>query len=287
MKVAILGAAGKMGKWFVQYFTDMNYDLTVSDIKKEELKRLTKSYRVKLVKNNLEAVKDADLTVVSVPINKTTDVLNEITPKLKKGSIVSEIASLKVCVIDVLRECAKFNVQPLSLHPLFGPLWRGKKRFALIPVLNSERELEIAKKIFPDADFRFVDAEKHDKIMALILSLPYFINMALASTLKDEDFRMLTNFGGTTYTLQLILMGSIMAQDSEFHFLLHKLNRNSLKYFERFMSNANRIIEIIKNGNAKEFKAFHKTVNDGLSRSLDLNALYSKMYAAIEFLEKL
>jgi prephenate dehydrogenase len=284
MKVAVLGAAGKMGKWFVQYLASKDYDLTVFDIKKGELKRLTKIYDVKIAKNNLEAVRNADLTIVSVPINKTADVLSEIAPKLKKGAIVAEIASLKACVIDVLKECSKFNVQPLSLHPLFGPLWRGKKRFALIPVLNSKRELEIATKIFPDADFRIVDAEKHDKIMAVTLSLPYFINMVLASTLKNEDFETLKNLGGTAYTLQLILMGSIMAQDGNFHFLLHRLNKNSPEYFEDFMSNARVIIEMIKNGNAKEFKIFYEKVKNGLSSSLDLNTLYSKMYAAIEAL---
>lgn len=288
MKVAVLGAAGKMGKWLVQYLSNRGHNLTVSDINRDGLRSLSQSYRVKVSKNNLEAVKNVELAILSVPIDRTAEVLHEITPKLRRKSIVTEISSVKAGIINVLKEVSKFGIQPLSIHPLFGPLKKSRdKKFALIPVLNLEKELEIAKKIFPDADFHIIDAKKHDKIMAATLSLPYFVNMVLASTLKDEDLEMLTRFGGTTYTLQSILMGSVMAQDSDFHYLLHKVNKNSLRYLKKFMLNAKKIIGMISDGDIEEFKAFHKSVSEALSRSLNLDALYNKMYVAIEVLESL
>jgi prephenate dehydrogenase len=287
MKVAVLGAAGKMGKWLVQYLSNQGNILTVSDINQEGLRALSQSYHVKIAKDNLEAVRNAKLTIVSVPIDKTAEVLREIAPRLKRKSIVAEITSVKAGIIKVLKEISKFDVQPLSLHPLFGSLKKsGENKFALIPVLNSKSELRIAKKIFPNANFHVINAKEHDKIMAATLSLPYFINMVLASTLSNEDFETLTKFGGTTYTLQLILIGSIMAQDGDLHFSFYKVNKNSLRYLKEFLLNVKRIIDIIKNGNTEEFMNFYKGLNNRLSRSLDLNALYNRMYVALEALEK-
>ena len=286
MKVAVLGAAGKMGKWLVQYFTNQGYTLTVFDVKREELKELSKNYKVKIAKDNLEAVENAELTIVSVPINKTVEVLQEICPKLKKGSIVVEIASVKEKIVDALKDLSRLGVQPLSLHPLFGPVQKlKKKKIALIPVFNVEKELETAKRIFPDAEFVIVDAQQHDRVMAATLSLPYFVNMVLASTLKGEDFKILEKLSGTTSTLQLTLVGGVMAQDLGLHVSLHIANKYALEYLNKFVSDAEKLRDLIKSGNMKDFKEFYGKVSESISKSLDLEVMYEKMYAALEALQ--
>jgi prephenate dehydrogenase len=286
MKIAILGAAGRMGKWFTQYFAEKGHALTVSGVHQEKLKVLAKNYGAKIAKNNVEAVKDADLTLVSVPIGKTAEVLQEITPKLKRGSIVSEIASVKAEIIDVLRESYKFGVQPLSLHPLFGPMQKVKKKFALVPVLNAENELAVAKRFFSDAEIVVVDAEKHDRAMAVTLSLQYFVNMVFASTVKDEDFKTLEKLSGTTFTLQQVLIGAIMIQDPELHASLHMANKHFPEYLRRFVSNAEKIKKLIESGDTEAFKNFYNEISRDLSKTLDLAAMYEKMYAILEVMEK-
>ncbi|MEM3673095.1 MAG: prephenate dehydrogenase/arogenate dehydrogenase family protein [Candidatus Bathyarchaeia archaeon] len=286
MKIAILGAAGRMGKWFTQYFAEKGYPLTISGINQEKLRALAKNYGAKVARNNQEAVEDADLTLVSVPIGKTAEVLREITPKLKQGSIVSEIASVKSGIIDVLRESSKSGVQPLSLHPLFGPMQKAKKKFVLVPVLNPESELAVAKRFFPDAEIVVVDAEKHDRAMAVTLSLQYFVNMAFASAIKDEDFKTLEKLSGTTFTLQQVLIGAIMMHDSELHASLHMANKYSPEYLRRFVLNAEKIRKLIESGDTEAFQNFYNEINKGLSKTLDLAAMYEKMYAILEVMEK-
>jgi prephenate dehydrogenase len=286
MRVAVIGAAGKMGGWLVQYFTSQGHTLAVFDIKREELKELSKNYKVKIARDNLDAVEDAELTVVSVPINKTVEVLQEICLKLKRGSIVIEIASMKEKIVDALKSLSKFDVQPLSLHPLFGPVQKlKKKKIALIPVVNAEKELETAKRIFSDAEFVVVDARQHDKIMAAALSLPYFVNMVLASTLKGEDFKILEKLSGTTSTLQLTLVGGVMAQDPELHFALHTTNKYALKYLDKFVTNAEKLRGLVKSGSIKDFRDFYNKITKCISESLDLEAMYEKMYAILEALQ--
>ncbi|MEM2972257.1 MAG: prephenate dehydrogenase/arogenate dehydrogenase family protein [Candidatus Bathyarchaeia archaeon] len=286
MSVAILGAAGRMGRWLVQYFINQGFALTVFDIKKEELKELSKTCKVKIARNNLEAVKNAELTVVSVPIERTAEVLEEICPKLRKGSVVVEIASVKEKIVNALRNLSRFDIQPLSLHPLFGPMQKLKrKKIALIPIVNAEKELETAKKIFLDAEFVVVDAEQHDRVMAAMLSLPYFANVVLASTLKDEDFKILEKLCGTTSTLQLTLVGSIMAQDPALHVSLHATNKYAIEYLNKFVSEAEKLRDLIKSGNMKDFRKFYSEITKCISKSLNLEAMYEKMYVALEALQ--
>ncbi|MEM2994881.1 MAG: prephenate dehydrogenase/arogenate dehydrogenase family protein [Candidatus Bathyarchaeia archaeon] len=286
MKVAILGAAGRMGRWLVQYFINQGFALTVFDIKEEGLKELSKTYKVKIARDNLDAVENAELTVVSVPIDKTVEILREVCPKLKKGSVVVEIASVKEGIVGALRSLSKFDVQPLSLHPLFGPMQKLKrKKIALISIVNAEKELETARKIFPDAEFVVVDAEQHDRVMAAMLSLPYFVNVALASTLKDEDFKVLEKLCGTTSTLQLTLVGGIMAQDPELHVSLHTTNKYAAEYLDKFVSEAEKLRDLIKSGNMKDFRKLYSEITKCISKSLNFEAMYEKMYVALEALQ--
>ncbi|MGQ9623891.1 MAG: prephenate dehydrogenase/arogenate dehydrogenase family protein [Candidatus Bathycorpusculaceae bacterium] len=286
MKIAVLGAAGKMGKWFVQYLIDKGHTLTVSDINKDELRKLSKNYNVKLTKDNIEAVRDAELTIISVPINRTVEVLWEIIPKLKRKSVIAEIASVKAEIIDVLKESSKYGVQPLSLHPLFGPMGNIKRKFALIPVLNAEKELATAKKFFPNTEIFVVDAERHDRAMAITLSLTYFVNMTFALTLKDEDFKALETLSGPTFTLQQILIGAVMMQDPELHASLHMANKHTPEYLRKFISNMEKMMKPVEHGDAEVFKSVYEGVKRDLSKSLDLAAMYKTMYDTLEIIEK-
>ncbi|MEM3731196.1 MAG: prephenate dehydrogenase/arogenate dehydrogenase family protein [Candidatus Bathyarchaeia archaeon] len=285
MKVAVLGAAGRMGKWFVRYFVGKGYAVSVSDIKRDELETLSKNYGVKIARDNLEAVRDAELVVVSVPLNKTAEILLETIPNMKKGSIILEIASLKSGIVNVLKESSKFSVKAISLHPLFGPLWKMRERFALIPVLNAKKELATARKLFPNAQIIVVDAEKHDRLMAITLSLTYFVNTALALTIKDEDFKALKKLSGTTFKLQQILLGSIAMQKSDFHVYLHMTNKYALQYLEKFVSNARRLKKLIHCRDAESFKNVCGEIGRNLSKHLDLAEMYEKMYTILEVVE--
>jgi prephenate dehydrogenase len=286
MKIAILGAAGQMGRWLIKYFSTQGHDLTVSDVRSNALKKCVVSSNVKIAEDNLMAIKNVEAVVVSVPIENTATVLYEIAPYLKKDVIVAEIASIKLDLIKVLIEISKLNIIPLSLHPLFGPgLQKMKKKLAVIPVLNKEFEKQLAKKFFPDAKIVVVDSNRHDKAMAITLSFPYFLNMALASILNDEDINLLKELSGTTFNLQLILTGSVMAQSSKLHSSIHMANKYSLESLKKFVSEAEKILNLIEKKDVNSFLRFYNGLQKTLSKNLDLLDMYKKMYIAQNLLQ--
>ncbi|MHA2321676.1 MAG: prephenate dehydrogenase/arogenate dehydrogenase family protein, partial [Candidatus Thorarchaeota archaeon] len=188
MRIAIIGGAGNMGRLLVTHFLRHNHSLVVSDPRTGEV--LSGDFDI--ATSNVAAVKDADLALISVPMEKTAAVIREVAPHMKENSILCEITTLKSNILETLRSACGHKLRPLCIHPLFGPRASYlRKKFALIPVMDEEEEKKLANSLFPESQIVIVEAGEHDRIMALTLTLPYFINMVLASILKDENISLI------------------------------------------------------------------------------------------------
>jgi prephenate dehydrogenase len=86
--VAVVGAAGKMGSWFMSYFSHRGLDVSAFDINQKILKP---SDRVKIQNNLTDCVKDADFVLVCVPVQKTPQAIKECTKSMKDGAVIGEI----------------------------------------------------------------------------------------------------------------------------------------------------------------------------------------------------
>jgi len=286
MKIAVLGGAGRMGRWFVHYFISRGHMIIISDVKLDEARAFAKATSLELAKNNIEAAKKADLIMVSTPIQVTPKVIHEIIPHVRKGTVVAEISSFKAHLLKNLAEITRINmgILPLSIHPLFGPgtqKLEGKK-IAVIPILNAEAEKKLVKELFPEASLIVVDAEEHDRAMALTLSLTHFINIAFVSILSKENLKLLKKLEGPTFKLQRILAESIMTEDPSLQASIQLDNKYAYKYLNKFLSKAETIGKWISD---KEEEKITKLCNDlwsSVSKDVDFAKSYEKMYSVIE-----
>jgi Prephenate dehydrogenase len=67
-----------------------------------------------------EAVKDADLVILCVPVGAMEQVMLEIAPFLKTGSTISDVGSVKRAVIDAVEPHLPTGVKFVPAHPLAG-----------------------------------------------------------------------------------------------------------------------------------------------------------------------
>ncbi|MBT6543748.1 MAG: prephenate dehydrogenase/arogenate dehydrogenase family protein, partial [Rhodobacteraceae bacterium] len=67
-----------------------------------------------------EAVRDADLVILCVPVGVMGTVAAIIAPALKPGATVSDVGSVKRAVIDAVAPCLPDNVHFVPAHPLAG-----------------------------------------------------------------------------------------------------------------------------------------------------------------------
>ncbi|MFW9811889.1 MAG: prephenate dehydrogenase/arogenate dehydrogenase family protein [Candidatus Thorarchaeota archaeon] len=281
MRTAVIGGAGGMGKLLVEHFLGLGHSVIVSDPKSIDTKN-----RVEFTSNNTIAVKDADLVVISVPMDLTTQIVQEVTPFMNENSILCEIATLKSNIVEELKTLGNLGIQPLSIHPLFGPSSEDlRKKYALIPVLDMRREKDLANALFPDSQIIVIESSEHDRFMALTLSLPYFANIILASVLKDEDFTLIEQLSGTTFAIQFMLSMSIMSHSSEFQLALQTENQNSIGVLKAFQTRFAEELSQLENDPIAFQKSYRKTKSQ-LEEKLVLEQKYQDMYRILKVLEE-
>ena len=284
MNVTIIGGGGRMGRWLVRHFLSRGHNIRISDIRTVEAAAFAESVGVSFSEDNSEAIRDADLTVVSTPITVASRVLREISPSVKEGSIVAEISSLKSHVVPVLLEMAGRHINPLSIHPLFGPGLKKleEEKIALIPIVDPSSEADSVNRFFPGAKVIVVEAEEHDRAMALTLCLPHFLNIIFASMMSEEDLVFLKRLGGTTFTLQLTLSESVMTESPELYASIQMNDEYTVRYLDRFLSKAKAVRDWIAKKDAKSFTEFYSSAQTSLSKDEDFSKSYERMYRALE-----
>ncbi len=285
MNVAIVGGAGRMGKLLVNYFSSYKSNIIVSDPLAPSIKHLEKELGIRVVNDNTTAVSNADVAIISVPMESTGAVIREVIPRMKKEAVLCEISSIKAGIPATLRSLKQHGVRLLSVHPLFG---EGaeilKKRMALIPLINKNKELDTARRLFPDFEIIVVDSEEHDRIMALTISLPYFVNLIIASVLRNENITTLQKLGGTTFRMQLMLTGGVMFNACALHEGLHKRNSHAFEILKKFHDHTASGLRDL-NGEGEGFGEFCRGIKAEFGRTVDLTQSYSDMYRVLCMLE--
>ncbi len=145
-----------------------------------------------------DAVKDADLVILAVPVGSMNSVAKSITSSLKKGATVTDTGSTKNSVINDVNPYIPTSVNFIPSHPLAGTEYSGPKsgfsslfenRYWLIV---NDKETDQTKKL---ANFfeslgsivETVSAEYHDKILAITSHLPHLIAYTIVGTASDLE----------------------------------------------------------------------------------------------------
>lgn len=281
MKIAIIGGSGKMGGWLTNHFLNQHHMIVVSDPKKSG-NEVYQDSQLEFAENNISAVSDADVVFISVPLDCTSKVIREVAPHMKRKSILCEIATTKTSVHEALRDINKEDIRLLSIHPLFGHEKSSmKKRFALIPVEHLRKERDMFDTLFPESEVIVIEVEKHDRIMALTLSVPYFINTVLASIFNNEDIEMMELLSGTTFAIQFMLMGSILSHSSAFHTALLKENNFTIEVLNKFRSETDRALKLFMN-DAESYDNWYQQTQSKLEETISLTSKYNEMYRILE-----
>ncbi|MDP8902951.1 MAG: prephenate dehydrogenase/arogenate dehydrogenase family protein [Thermoproteota archaeon] len=280
--MAIVGAAGKMGTWFASYFAHRGLNVSAFDINQKKI--LKTSSKVKVQESLFECVHDADLVLVSVPVHKTPQVVKECTKNMKDGAIIAEISSVKNKTYGVLKKIPS-NLRPLCIHPMFGP-GASKKvetRMLLIPVRNEKIEVTIVKEIFEDADLIVLpNAKQHDKSIAVVLGLTYFVNMVFAKVMSSgNNLSMLKQVSGTTFSLQSLIAESIFTEEPDLVIALISENVYAKRYINRFLKETAALAELTIKKDNKELKDELQKVKLNMQKSQDLKQSYNRMYEII------
>jgi cyclohexadieny/prephenate dehydrogenase len=145
-----------------------------------------------------EAVKDADLVIVSIPVGASGAIAKDIGPHLKQGAILSDVGSVKGSVVRDMAPYVPKGVHFIPAHPVAGTEHSGPDSgFAelfvnrwciLTPVDGTDPTATEKLSAFWSAlgaNVEIMTADHHDLVLAVTSHLPHLIAYTIVGT-ADE-----------------------------------------------------------------------------------------------------
>ena len=145
-----------------------------------------------------DAVKEADLVILAVPVGAMKTVASLIAPFLKNNTIVTDTGSTKGSVISDVNPYLSNNVYFIPSHPLAGTEYSGPKsgfsslfenRYWLIVYDKHTNETKKLINFFEKLGsiVEIVNTEYHDRILAITSHLPHLIAYTIVGTASDLE----------------------------------------------------------------------------------------------------
>lgn len=289
MKIAIIGGAGRMGRWFARLLLKEDFEVIISDKNNEGLSSAREELHVAGV-SNAAALKEADIILLSVDIDNFEEVVKEIGPHVRPGQVIADISSIKEWPVDLMHRYLK-PATVLGAHPLFGPGAKdlANQNFVLTP--TDEEENALAQKVMAylqkhSARVTLMTPEKHDEMMAVVLGLAHFISIVAADTLVEVGkLQQLKAIGGSTYRVLTTLVESVVSEDPQLYATLQMRLPYVTDVEELFQMKAARWAETVKK---QDKQGFIKNMTNLKCRfakdNSDFGQAYENMYKIMEWL---
>lgn len=248
-RVLVIGGAGKMGRWFVEFFLSQGFDTSIAD---PGVAEGPGRYR-----NWIDAGVDYDVIVVAAPLAVSGRILLQLAV-LKPPGLVFDIGSLKSPLIDGLREMQAAGCSVTSLHPMYGPDTRLLSgRHLIFCDVGDAAATAAAKELFAATMVEQLDMglEDHDRLIAYVLGLSHALNIAFFTALAEsgEAAPRLAKLSSTTFDSQLLVSAAVARDNPHLYFEIQNLNKFGLGPLDALCDAAQRIRETVAGGDEQAF----------------------------------
>ena len=260
-RALVIGGAGKMGGWFVQFLVSQGFAVQVADPRGaapgiavvDDWRGLT----------NLDAF---DFIVVATPLGASGAILAELALRRPAG-VVFDLGSLKSPLRGALNALKAAGVKVTSLHPMFGPdteLLSG--RHVIFIDMGSAAALDAARALFQPtmAEQVVMGLEEHDRLIAYVLGLSHALNIAFFTALAEsgEAAPRLARLSSTTFDAQLDVAGNVAEESPELYFEIQALNDYGAESLQALSAAVERLRTAVL---TRDFATFRQLMEQGLS----------------------
>ena len=110
-EIAIVGAGGRMGKWFANYFHKIGFEIKGYDIEND-----IKEKFVNKTGSLVSSILNIDYVILCTPTKRTPEIIRLISKEMKRGSYLIEISSQKSKTSQALLKMPS-KINPICIHP--------------------------------------------------------------------------------------------------------------------------------------------------------------------------
>ncbi|HEV3242139.1 MAG TPA: prephenate/arogenate dehydrogenase family protein [Methyloceanibacter sp.] len=147
-----------------------------------------------------EAVKDAELVLIAVPVGATAEAVKSIAPHFAKGAILTEVGSVKAAVIRQVLAALPAQTTFVPGHPIagtehsgpdagFAELFEGRWCILTPCEKSSEAAVEKVAKFWKGlgSAVETMTPEHHDIVLAITSHIPHLIAFNIVGTAADVE----------------------------------------------------------------------------------------------------
>ncbi len=241
--VLIVGGTGEMGRYFADWFAGAGYAVRVMGSRDWD--------------NAAALCADIDLCMISVTIDRTSEIIANIAPYLPPDCVLTDVTSIKQAPLDAM--LAAHSGPVIGLHPLFGPT-----------TSTLDKQIVVATPGRDDAACQWVvdqfslwgsvivtsDAAEHDKIMEFVQSLRHFATFTFGQFLaaKNVPLARTLEFSSPIYRLELGMVGRLFAQDAGLYAEIIFATPQRRALLKEYIESVSRNLEMLENGDKDEFE---------------------------------
>jgi chorismate mutase / prephenate dehydrogenase len=242
--VAIIGGHGGMGRCLTRLFRDLGHAVVPADVDTSTTPE--------------QAAAISDVVIISVPINRTTDVIGRLGPLVRDDAILMDVTSIKTAPMEAMLSASKASV--VATHPLFGPSvhsvqgqrvvacrGRGDEAFDWVCAQFRARGLIVVG----------ATPEQHDRAMSVVQVLVHFATEVMGKTLSDlgVDIKETLVYTSPIYLMELLMTARHFAQSPDLYREIQSSNQETPRVMDAFVSAAEGLRNIVTTNDADAFTA--------------------------------
>lgn len=288
MHVAVIGGTRGLGYWIANFLKDNGFDVTITGRNQVMGEASARKIGVAYSYSNIKTSSQADIIILAVPMEVMSDVILEVSPYLKKGSLLVDVGSIKEEPAEIMQKNVPNGVEFLPCHPMFGPRVRSLEGqvVVLTPLIKGSWYGRVVN-FLESHKARVIEAtpQLHDQMMSVVQGLTHFTYISIAATLKElgVDVKESRKFSSPIYSLMLDMIARIVAQNPYLCYSIQTRNRYIPQVHEQFISTYNQLKYMISQKNPDEFV---KAMSSAAKHLNDLEAALGRSDKAISALNQ-
>ncbi|HEY9818634.1 MAG TPA: bifunctional chorismate mutase/prephenate dehydrogenase [Candidatus Obscuribacterales bacterium] len=260
-QVTIVGGRGAMGKLFCEQFTATGH--TVSIMEQEDWDRAD------------VLLGQADLVLLCVPLKLTAALARQVGPYLAPHTVLADIASTKVEVMQAMLDSHRGPV--VGLHPMFGPgvtSLLGQKVVVCEGQQMSQCQWVLDWIEENGGNLIPATPDEHDSMMIAVQAIRFFSNFSLGTFYAEEgiDIERSFEFSSPLYRSEINTISRLVAQDAALYVDILLASDERRAAVGRLVDTYARLAQLIHDGDRAaliaEFEKTRESFRDGAERSL-------------------
>jgi chorismate mutase/prephenate dehydrogenase len=260
-RVLVIGGAGLMGRWFVEFLSSQGFAVEVAD-------PAGTCPGVVCVADWRETNLQHDFIMLATPLGVTDAILRDLALRRPPG-VIFDIGSLKSPLRAGLLALRSHGCKVTSVHPMFGPdteLLSG--RHVIFVDLGSAPALAAAKELFAStmAEQVVMSLDDHDRLIAYVLGLSHALNIAFFTALAEsgEAAPRLARLSSTTFDAQLDVASRVARDNPDLYYEIQSLNDYGAESLEALSKAVERIRTAVLSQDHTAFVALMRRGHDYL-----------------------